>query len=48
MADLYAYQWGYDPAGNRTYQVLNGVATYYECNAANALTREWVGEASAA
>jgi YD repeat-containing protein len=42
---LYAFAWEYDPAGNRTLQVRNGVATYYEYDALNELTHERTGDA---
>jgi len=38
--DLYAWEWDYDAAGNRTYQTFNGVTTYYTYDAANELTEE--------
>ncbi len=38
--DIYAYEWTYDLAGNRTQQVFNGVTTDYSYNASNELTHE--------
>jgi len=38
--DIYAWEWDYDAAGNRTYQIFNGVTTYYQYNEANELTEE--------
>ena len=29
MTPLYAFQWDYDAAGNRTYESRDGQATYY-------------------
>ena len=41
--EVYAWEWDYDAAGNREYQVFNGEATYYEYNAANELLTETTG-----
>lgn len=40
---LYAWEWEYDKAGNRTLQVFNGEPTYYEYNAGNELVTETTG-----
>jgi len=39
MDSVYAFAWDYDSVGNRTRQEFNGEQTYYEYDAANALTR---------
>ena len=39
-AVVYAWEWDYDRAGNRTWQQFNGVDTYYTYNAGNELTVE--------
>ena len=38
--EVYGWTWDYDPAGNRTRQVFNGVETTYQYNAVNELTEE--------
>ena len=38
-----AWDWDYDQAGNRTFQVHNGELTYYHYNAGNQLTHEITG-----
>jgi len=38
--DIYAWEWAYDLAGNRTQQVFNGVTTDYTYNSSNELTHE--------
>ena len=43
-SEVYAWEWDYDAAGNREFQVLNGQATYYAYNAANELLTETTGE----
>jgi len=40
---VYAWEWDYDAAGNREFQVFNGQATYYAYNAANELLTETTG-----
>ncbi|MEA3401437.1 MAG: hypothetical protein U9R79_09390 [Armatimonadota bacterium] len=40
---VYAWEWDYDAAGNREFQVFNGEATYYEYKAANELLTETTG-----
>ena len=41
--DLYAWDWGYDQAGNRTVQVFNDQVTYYYYDECNRLTHEITG-----
>jgi len=38
--DIYAYEWGYDKASNRTYQVFNDETTYYYYDNCKRLTHE--------
>ncbi len=38
MTPLYAFQWDYDAAGNRTYESRDGQETYYTYDAGNQLT----------
>ncbi len=38
--DIYAYEWGYDKASNRTYQVFNDETTYYHYDNCHWLTHE--------
>jgi RHS repeat-associated protein len=39
MTPLYAFQWDYDPVGNRTYEKRGNVETYYTYHEANELLR---------
>jgi len=37
--NIYAFTWNYDAVGNRSYEYRNGARTYYQYDAADALTR---------